>query len=193
MVGNRRRQSGSWTEHRRAAWVLAVFLVTTGSATAAESSAEFTGPVSPFLRAAVERALAEALARLANGRCTHLFDDYRDPAGRTLSLNLSDLRQTARTYLESVRFADGGHAKICSDSGVFAFTHPHTATIYLCGERFASLARTNPTLAAALLVHEELHSLGLGENPPLSREITTRVLAACRATSAGQEETAETR
>jgi hypothetical protein len=34
--------------------------------------------------------------------------------------------------------------------------------------------------AQAIVIHEALHTLGLGENPPSSAEITARVLASCR-------------
>jgi len=37
----------------------------------------------------------------------------------------------------------------------------------------------NPSQTEAFLIHEELHSLGLGENPPSPKEITARVLALC--------------
>jgi hypothetical protein len=30
-----------------------------------------------------------------------------------------------------------------------------------------------------MIIHEELHSLGLGENPPDSKEITQQVIARC--------------
>ena len=38
----------------------------------------------------------------------------------------------------------------------------------------------NPTLAEAMVIHEMLHTLGLGENPPTTFEITDRVLSRCR-------------
>jgi hypothetical protein len=38
----------------------------------------------------------------------------------------------------------------------------------------------NPTLAEAMVIHEMLHTLGLGENPPTTFEITDRVMARCR-------------
>jgi len=41
-------------------------------------------------------------------------------------------------------------------------------------------ARRDPILADAALIHESLHSLGLGENPPSSLEITSRVISRCR-------------
>jgi hypothetical protein len=39
--------------------------------------------------------------------------------------------------------------------------------------------RRDPGLTAALIIHEELHSLGLGENPPSSQAITAQVIARC--------------
>jgi len=178
-----RPESGRRSSVLRRALVILLWTAMTASLSLAESAARFAGPVGPFLRAAVERALADAEARLDREECARVFEDFRDAVGRPLSATLTDLRLTARGYLQGIRFADGEHERVCSDDGVFAFTHPGADTIYLCGTRFAALERTNPRLGAALLVHEELHTLGLGENPPLSREITTRVLSACRATA----------
>ena len=39
---------------------------------------------------------------------------------------------------------------------------------------------TNPTYVEALVIHEMMHTLGLGENPPSSLEINARVLKRCR-------------
>ena len=41
------------------------------------------------------------------------------------------------------------------------------------------MARRNRAWAVATLIHEALHTLGLGENPPSSTEITERVLRRC--------------
>ena len=38
---------------------------------------------------------------------------------------------------------------------------------------------TLSALARAVIIHEALHSLGLGENPPSSQAITARVLNRC--------------
>ena len=51
--------------------------------------------------------------------------------------------------------------------------------MYLCGRQFALVDGNNPSQTEASLIHEELHSLGLGENPPNPKEITARVLAMC--------------
>ena len=40
--------------------------------------------------------------------------------------------------------------------------------------------RDDPTWAEVVVIHEALHTLGLGENPPSSAEISIRVAARCR-------------
>ena len=57
---------------------------------------------------------------------------------------------------------------------------PGSRGVFLCGQRFAQLARRDPELASVILIHEEFHSLGLGENPPSSAEITARIAERCR-------------
>ena len=42
-----------------------------------------------------------------------------------------------------------------------------------------NLRRSRRGLTATFLIHETLHTLGLGENPPSSEEITLRVESRC--------------
>jgi hypothetical protein len=42
------------------------------------------------------------------------------------------------------------------------------------------VVQLNEAVAEATVIHEALHTLGLGENPPTSREITAGVLKRCR-------------
>jgi len=42
-----------------------------------------------------------------------------------------------------------------------------------------TVAEPKPFYAEAVIIHETLHSLGLGENPPTSDEITWRVFSRC--------------
>jgi hypothetical protein len=167
----------------RVAWHAAAFLAALGALSrdvhATEGVPEFVGNVDPFVKAAVTRAFAIALEQLGRTRCLQVFSEFNDGTGRSLTENLEALNLTASRQLTSIRVADGAHEKTCADPGVLAFTHPGASTIYVCGHRFAALTRMNPRLAAALILHEQLHSLGLGENPPESREITGSVLRSC--------------
>lgn len=168
----------------RAAWRAVLFLAALGplcpDAQASESVPEFIGWVDPVVRAAVSRAFAIALERLGHEPCLQIFSEFNDGTGRPLTENLEARNLTASGQLTSIRVADGAHDSTCADPRVLAFTHPGASTISVCGHRFAALTRTNPRLAAALILHEQLHSLGLGENPPESQEITASVLRGCR-------------
>jgi len=163
----------------RAAALFAAFGALSWDAQASDGVPEFVGRVDPFVKAAVTRAFAIALERLGRERCLQVFSEFNDAAGRSLTKNLEALNLTASSQLTSIRVADGAHEKACADPGVLAYTHPGASTIYVCGHRFASLTRMHPRLAAALILHEQLHSLGLGENPPESQQITGSVLRSC--------------
>jgi len=71
-------------------------------------------------------------------------------------------------------------------NGPLAFTSPGSRLVFVCSRKFADLTFGDWDLARAVVIHEALHSLGLGENPPSSLEITARVRARCgRATDKG--------
>ena len=128
--------------------------------------------------AAVKTALRFALGKLSDVRCLDVFADFRDPAGRTLAKNLEALGETAAGYLASIRFYDAGDEGPCRED-VYAFTARGSHVVFLCGPRFRARVRQTPGRAAVVLIHEELHSLGLGENPPSPAEITDRVIDRC--------------
>ena len=89
------------------------------------------------------------------------------------------LGQTPARYLGLIVFADASRTPHCRAGGVFAFTSPRSRVVYICGAPLAEAAGRNLGVVEAVLIHEELHSLGLGENPPTSEVITARVLATC--------------
>ena len=63
---------------------------------------------------------------------------------------------------------------------VSAFTSPGSQVVRFCGDRFTrAISRRGIGFLATAVIHEELHSLGLGENPPSSTEITRRVEFRC--------------
>jgi hypothetical protein len=51
--------------------------------------------------------------------------------------------------------------------------------VYVCPQ-FREYQDRRPELAPVLVIHEALHTLGLGENPPTSTEITSRIAARCQ-------------
>ena len=125
--------------------------------------------------------ISTTLARrwLANPRCREIFVQFRDVAGRTLQERLDSLGETGESYLGRIRFADRAGVDPCA-AAVLAMTTPGARVVSLCGTTFAALARRNPHATAVVVLHEELHSLGLGENPPTSQEISRRIETSCR-------------
>ena len=77
-----------------------------------------------------------------------------------------------------VTFIDDSRHAACVD-GVVAFTIPGSRVVRLCGNELKRIWQQDRHHVVAALIHELLHTLGLGENPPSSRAITQRVLARC--------------
>jgi hypothetical protein len=129
---------------------------------------------------ALHWAVVGARQRLEQPACQSLLSEYSDASGRTLQENLEALGETAGTYLARIVFADGSGRRRCSGDEAYAFTTTGSREVYVCGRAFKALAGRDPVKAQAIVIHEALHTLGLGENPPSSKEITARVLAKCR-------------
>jgi hypothetical protein len=134
---------------------------------------------SHFAAANVERALAGARRRLEQPGCRRLLSEFHDQRGRPLGDALGAEGRHGSDYLARLLFYDGEGQPQCRRQATLAFTRPGSPVILLCG-RFLKVSRVDPELAEAVLIHEALHSLGLGENPPTSAEITARVLNRCQ-------------
>lgn len=127
---------------------------------------------------AVHAALLEASRRLAQPGCARIFSEYADASGRKLQDNLDALGQTGAGYLGLIVFVDGYGLARCTAPGILAVTVPGSRVVHVCPQ-FAWKQLREPAAGQAVLIHEALHSLGLRENPPSSREITARVFARC--------------
>jgi hypothetical protein len=131
----------------------------------------------------VDRAMvfakATAIAKLAGSSCRLVFSDFHDHDGNSLQQKLDARGLTAAERLLELRFLDGDGSAYCRRQELLAITSPGSSVVYLCGQRFRERARLWPTYAANILIHEELHSLGLEENPPSSEQITLQVMDRC--------------
>lgn len=132
----------------------------------------------PVARHAAHKALDDAWQLLAQRDCSALLTGFSDSSGRPLEEHLGSLSVDPQTYLTMVVFIDGSREVACSKGG-FAFTAPGSRVVRLCVDVLKRTWQQSPRHTAANLIHEMLHTLGLGENPPSSSEITQRVLAAC--------------
>ena len=133
---------------------------------------------------ALEWALATArdlaVEKLRNEECRQVFSDFRDPAGKGLQEKLDALGLDGGNFLGArLLFYDGAGRRPCASREIVAFTSPDALVVFVCPAQFVERTHRDPGLAAALLIHESLHALGLSENPPSSKEITARVIARC--------------
>jgi hypothetical protein len=133
----------------------------------------------PFTRGVVQRALTGAERRLASERCGSIVSQFADVRGGELTEQLSALGLDLARYLRTLVFRDAGADVRCRHELTFAFTTPLGRLVFVCGRRFERLWREAPARADAVIIHEVLHTLGLGENPPPSEVITQRILKLC--------------
>ena len=128
----------------------------------------------------VQRSLDRARGRLERPQCQRVFTDFQDASGRPLQDALDRTGRSGAEHLGSLLFYDGGSQPRCLGARTLAFTWTGSQVVFVCPQQFVAAARRDPILADAALIHESLHSLGLGENPPSSSEITARVISRCR-------------
>jgi hypothetical protein len=133
----------------------------------------------PYVRDAARRVMDEAAHRLSFPECQQLLSDFADENGQPLHGKLTELGVSAVEYLRLIIFEDGTNRSRCREGRILAFTSPGSRVIYVCGRDFMRAAQREPEDVRAIVIHEMLHSLGLGENPPSSREITRRVRERC--------------
>jgi hypothetical protein len=119
-----------------------------------------------YVRDAVERTLWKAAQSLQAPKCQTLLTEFSDQRGRALTERLGELKMSIAEYLDAIIVEDRERHPRCGDEGVLAFTVVGSRIIYVCGRAFARAAQRDAEEARATLVHELLHSLGLGENPP---------------------------
>ena len=132
------------------------------------------------VNAIVKMAVLEAHRRMKDPRCQEIFSDFKDASGSPLQNGLDSLGRTGQNYLAWILFVNGELQRGCESSDVLAFTSPGSRIISFCGDRFTNrIKKRGLGTLAVVIIHEELHSLGLGENPPTSLEITRRIEWRC--------------
>lgn len=128
---------------------------------------------------ALQPSLDEAFRRLSDSRCAEIFTDFADAGGRRLDRNLADTGTSAPSYLGLVLFYDGRSTEPCRNSQVLAWTNPGSRAVLVCWDQFSAKQRWSVGFAANTIIHETLHTLGLGETPPDPRVITDQVALRC--------------
>lgn len=130
--------------------------------------------------AAVERAVDGAARRLADEDCQAVLVEFHDLEGEPLRDALGEWNMTPAEYLRILPFLDGSRHPLCRRGNVALVTEVGVRRVYVCGRVFSGQQLPEPGVAESMIIHEVLHTLGLGENPPTSVEITRRVDSRCR-------------
>ena len=125
------------------------------------------------------RAVRDAGTRLREPACRAVLGDFGPTAESDMEGRLAGSGLAAEEWLGRLVFADGVGQAACRRSEVLFATEPGSRVVFACGPRFLVLASSDPDLAASLVIHETLHTLGLPEAPPTSGEITARVRKRC--------------
>jgi hypothetical protein len=106
-----------------------------------------------------------------------LLDEFRDESGRTLRENLDALGESAPEFAARILFYDAP-AGACPPA-VLAQTSPGSRVVWVCGARFVRQMTCDSRHAEAVLIHELLHALDLGEDPPRGDRVTARARECC--------------
>ncbi len=125
----------------------------------------------------LRQAVLGADAWLKTPACQELFTDFLDQRGVPLASVLKERGRDAREQLRSIFFYDGAQHPVCRAGGSAAVSNPGSAVVFVC-PLFGDYSR-DVNQARAVVVHELLHTLGLGESPPTSLQITNRVIERC--------------
>jgi len=154
-----------------------------GVAAHADGSAGGHARGAPRPRAALEDKIPElklarlgARERLGDPECQAVLADFQSVNGGRLDLVLRSTGRTAQEQLDLLVLESGLGRPLCDRRVSMAFTRIGSPEVSICLRPFTLLPQP---MQEAVLIHEMLHSLGLGENPPESVAITTQVLKRC--------------
>jgi hypothetical protein len=132
---------------------------------------------------AVDTARNGAIERLESDECRKVFTDFKDAQGRTLQQNLEEWTASPAEYVGLIPFVDGSSQPLCRKTKTALVASPGVRRVFVC-RAFAEVQLRQPGVAESMVIHEILHTLGLGEAPqkgaPTSIEITQRVESRCR-------------
>lgn len=159
----------------RAACLVAVLLA---DAHAARPETLVIPPFNPAEANMVRIVRQGAMQRLRAPECGRVLADFRDPDGRTLVENLEPFRMEPDAYLETIAFLDGQNLPFCRSGRVYLATVIGERRVFVCRPFFRAVWQDRARVEISV-IHEMLHTLKLGENPPSSAEITDQVLARC--------------
>jgi hypothetical protein len=130
-------------------------------------------------RTYVLRAVAGAAVRLARPPCQEIFGDFSNGSGQRLSARFAASGKTVAEAFAVLRVFEDRNAKQCFGGTRLAFTEVGSQLIRVCGPQFKDQFLRDRRVTELIMIHELLHTFGLGENPPSSQEISAQVAVRC--------------
>lgn len=125
-------------------------------------------------------AVNDAARRLQKPDCRRILTDFTDQSGNLLSANLSRLAMTPVEFIErGLFFVDASDRGPCLSDSRGMFTFPGSRVIFVCATQLVPMTSAPSPKIGLLIIHEALHALGLGENPPSSARISRQVARRC--------------
>jgi hypothetical protein len=119
-----------------------------------------------------------AIARLRNPDCRQVLGDFTDAKGRRLHENLAAFGVGPDQYLAMLPLLDGETRPLCKANQSQLLTSAGVPRVFVC-KAFLKTVYQRRVMAEVYVIHEMLHTLGLGENPPASHDITRQVVKRC--------------
>lgn len=126
----------------------------------------------------VEAARQGAEARLRVPECRRLLADFSDAEGRPLEQRLAAFAVGPDEFLATLPLLDGSSRPLCQANRSHLLTTAGVPRVFVC-KSYLKTVYQERVMAEVYLIHELLHTLGLGENPPSSQEITRQVVRRC--------------
>ena len=132
----------------------------------------------PGAASVAETARQGAIARLRNPDCRQVLGDFTDAKGRTLHEKLQAFGVGPDAYLAMLPLLDGETHSLCRANRSQLLTSAGVPRVFVC-KSFLETVYQSRAMAEVYVIHEMLHTLGLGENPPTSHDITRQVVKRC--------------
>lgn len=126
----------------------------------------------------VEAARQGAMARLRSPECRRVLGDFTDAQGRPLEEKLATFALPPDEFLAILPLLDGSERPLCQAHQSHLLTTAGVPRVFVC-QSFLKAVYQERVMAEVYLIHELLHTLGLGENPPSSQQITQQVVRRC--------------
>lgn len=166
---------------RARACALAIVCGTNAAPLMAERASSVAAPpprgtaVAPYLRPALELA-SEHLRGVA---CRALFEELDDFTGRPVARRLEEAGRSPSAHLARLRFVESAGGPCARDASIAAWSVAGDGLVRVCPGRFVRVALRDAREAAAILIHELLHTLGVTLDAAAHGSLTAAVRRRC--------------